>query len=113
MWHRLEVENYLPDVVLMESSHPDALSLISHLRQMTAEQQRLIDMKNGLKKAPKEVFRDLHPDSRKVWQNGFSGRFPKPLVPDTIRLTVEDFRNLGEDVHEELTALLARIRQVT
>lgn len=114
MWHRLEVENYLPDAVLMESSHPDALAMISHLRKMTAEQQRLIDMKRGLKKVVrKEVFDDLHPTSRQAWQNGFSDTFPRPLVPDSVTLCVEDFQRLGEDVHEELTKLVARIRRVT
>jgi hypothetical protein len=114
MWHRLEVENYLPDAVLMESRHPDALTMISYLRAMTAEQQRLIDMKHGLKKAIREdLFQDLHPDCRKAWHHGFAGTFPSPLVPESITLTTEDFRKLGNDVHEELSRLLARIRRLT
>ena len=36
--------------------------------------------------------------------------FPKPLVPGDVVLTEEDFRRLGEDVHEELMYLLRKIR---
>jgi len=117
VWHRLEVENYLPDKVLVESTHPDALALISHLRQMSAEQQRLMDMKGGLSKATKaaqkEAFKGLKPEHRRAWRAGFAKQFPSPLVPESITLTVEDFVRLGADVHFELTELLTRIRNLT
>ncbi|NUO40164.1 MAG: hypothetical protein HOQ31_16350 [Gemmatimonadaceae bacterium] len=117
VWHRLEVENYLPDKVLMESPHPDAQAMISHLRRMNSEQQRLMDMKGGLNKATKaaqkEAFKSLSPDLRQAWRTGFAKQFPSPLVPETITLTVDDFARLGPDVHYELTELLARIRNLT
>jgi len=113
IWRRLEVENYLPDVVLHLSEHPRAAALVHHLRAMTAEQQRWIDMKGGLAKGPLELFRDIDQAARGVWQSGFGKRFPKPLVPPTVTLTVDDFRSLGDDVHDELVQLVQRIRAVT
>jgi hypothetical protein len=112
-WRRLEVENYLPDAVLHESKHPDAHTLVFHLRAMTPEQQRWIDMKHGLARSgPPNLFIDVDAVTRRVWQSGFTKHFPKPLVPDRLTLTVDDFRRLGEDVHEELLRLTNRIRLV-
>lgn len=118
VWRRLEVENYLPDAVLFLSDHPEAETLIGHLREMTAEQQRLIDMKRGLSKSTSSTqvaaLHGLKPDCKRVWRNGFGDHFPKPLlVPDTITLTAEDFRSLGHDVHEELIDLLEKIKNLT
>lgn len=117
VWCRLEVENYLPDAVLLLSDHPEAQTLVSYLRAMTDEQQRLIDMKHGLARSTSSAqvaaFQGLEPDCKRVWHSGFGGRFPKPLIPETIALTAEDFRNLGHDVHEELVNLLSKIKSLT
>ncbi len=112
MWLRHEVENYLPDAVLRRSTHPHAELLIEHLRAMTPEQQRWIDMKKGVSHGPKNLFDDLDKHVRKIWNHGFGKTFPKPLVPHDSVLTVEDFRSLGEEVHEELMYLLRKIRQL-
>jgi hypothetical protein len=113
IWRRHEVENYLPDAVLYLSDHPEAADLIRLLRQMTAKQQGFIDMKEGLpKSSPKPLFQDLDSKSQKVWKKGFGKHFPKPLVPEQVSLTVDDFRSLGEDVHEELSHLMSMIRRL-
>jgi hypothetical protein len=84
---------------------------------MTEEQQRLIDMKRGLAKSTSSTqvaaFQGLEADCKRVWRSGFGDRFPKPLVPETITLTTEDFRSLGHDVHEELVDLLNKIKNLT
>lgn len=112
MWLRHEVENYLPDAVLRLSTHHDAEMLIEQLRGMTPEQQRWIDMKKGVSHDPKKLFEDLDEQVRNLWKQGFGKTFPKPLVPHDSVLTVDDFRCLGEDVHEELLCLLRKIRQL-
>jgi hypothetical protein len=112
MWLRHEVENYLPDAVLRRSKHPNAELLVEHLRGMTPEQQRWIDMKKGVSHDPKNLFGDLEQHVRKIWNHGFGKTFPKPLVPHDSVLTMEDFRSLGEAVHEELMYLLRKIRQL-
>ncbi|WP_027345685.1 hypothetical protein [Hamadaea tsunoensis] len=113
IWQRLEVENYLPDAVLHATSHPDAETMIYHLRMMTPEQQRWIDMKHGLPKSkPAELYREVDPEARRHWRTGFKHQFQNPLVPVSVVLRVEDFRQLGDDVHDELTQLVQRIRSV-
>jgi hypothetical protein len=112
VWLRHEVENYLPDAVLVRSTHPHAKTLIEQLRTMTPEQQRWIDIKKGVSHGPKHLFDDLDKHVRHLWNQGFGKTFPRPLVPPDVVLTVEDFRRLGEDVHEELMYLLKKIRRL-
>jgi hypothetical protein len=112
IWWRHEAENYLPDTVLELSAHPQANQLLKHLRTLPTEHQGWIDMKNGLQKSPKPIADALSADGRRVWEMGYRKQLPKPLVPDHLSLTVEDFRALGEDVHDELLHLLDKIKRV-
>jgi hypothetical protein len=112
VWQRHEVENYLPDAVLLLSEHPLTSEQVRHLRSMSEEQQRWIDVKKGIAKGPADLFSDLDEETRELWQHGFAGRFLKPLVPEHIRLTTEDFDCLGEDAHKEFGELLDKIRRV-
>jgi hypothetical protein len=112
IWWRHEAENYLPDIVLELSTHPHASQLLAHLRTLPAEHQASIDMKYGLAKSPQSIADALSADGRRVWQMGYRKQLPKPLVPGHLTLTVDDFRALGEDVHEELKHLLDKIKRV-
>jgi hypothetical protein len=112
IWWRHEAENYLPDVVLQLSAHPQAAQLLAHLRALPTEHQGWIDMKKGLQKGPKEIADALTPAGRQVWKAGYGGYLPKPLVPKEVPITVDDFRALGEDVHQELLHLLDKIKRV-
>jgi hypothetical protein len=112
VWWRHEIENYLPDAALERSPHPQAADLLRHLRALSTREQGLIDMKDGLKSGPASIGSSLPPDGRRLWRNGYGKLLPKPLVSDDLRLTVDDFRALGEDVHRELLHLLDKIKRV-
>ncbi|MBB5868723.1 hypothetical protein F4553_002102 [Allocatelliglobosispora scoriae] len=112
IWSRLEVENYLPDAVLVYSDHPQADELLRSLRQMSTQAQGWIDMKKGLEKTPLRFVGALAPEAEKVWRMGYRKQLPSPLIPQGLELTVDDFRSLGDDVHDELLYLLALIARV-
>ncbi|MDI1463353.1 hypothetical protein QEZ54_20430 [Catellatospora sp. KI3] len=112
IWWRHEVENYLPDAVLELSPHEHADQLLRHLRSLPTEQQGWIDMKYGLAKSPKSISDAFSPEGRRIWDSGYRKQLPKPLVPDDLTLTLDDFRALGEEVHDELLHLLDKIKRV-
>ncbi|MEV0459260.1 hypothetical protein [Catellatospora methionotrophica] len=112
IWWRHEVENYLPDAVLQLATHEHADQLLSHLRSLPTEHQGWIDMKHGLAKSPAWIANALSPDGQRVWNAGYRKQLPRPLVPDDLALTVDDFRALGEEVHDELLHLVDKIKRV-
>ncbi|MGW3604375.1 hypothetical protein [Micromonospora sp. NPDC005161] len=93
VWHCRELENYVPcrvweeAFVGREAGERDAK--LASLRRMAHETRHYVDVKKH-----------------------FGGSMPKPLIPPDLRLTEEDFDELGPVAVADLRELLAMIRRI-
>lgn len=127
-----EIENYVPNRVLLAWSRPRAhreiANRIDALKQLTPEQRGYFDMKNGLpgNRGDRESIRQKHgdlynnvPDSTiELLRKGFSTDSADDLVERMRReaemgkLSVADFEGLGDRVAAEMRELLAMLRKI-
>ncbi|MEV0216964.1 hypothetical protein [Micromonospora sp. NPDC050695] len=93
LWHCRELENYVPSRVweeaFMDRAPAERDAKLASLRGMPHDARHYLDVKEH-----------------------FGGKMPKPLIPPQVRLTEQDFDELGPVAVADLRELLAMIRRI-